>query len=71
MKTTPRIILAVAASLIALPAIAEDSGFLSDYSLLQTRGGDAAVVGAGLEGVVVAGATHGYGLGHGRRSRRG
>jgi len=43
MKTTPRIILAVAASLIALPTIAQDSGFLTDYSLLQTREGDTAV----------------------------
>jgi len=43
MKTTPRIILAVAASMIALPTMAQDSGFLSDYSLLQTRGGDTAV----------------------------
>jgi hypothetical protein len=43
MKTTPHIILALATSLIALPATAQDSGFLSDYSLLQTREGDAAV----------------------------
>lgn len=43
MKTTPRIILAVAASLIALPTMAQDSGFLTDYSLLQTRQGDTAV----------------------------
>lgn len=43
MKTTPRIILAVAASLIALPATAQDSGFMNDYSILQEREGDAVV----------------------------
>ena len=43
MKTTLRVILTVAASLVALPALAEDSGFLSDYSLLKARDGDSAL----------------------------
>jgi len=43
MKTREHIILAVAACFITLPAIAQDSGFLGDYSLLQSREGDAAV----------------------------
>ena len=40
MKTATSTLLAMAASLVALPATAQDSGFLTDYSLLQTREGD-------------------------------
>ena len=43
MKTIPRVILGIVASLIALPILAQDSGFMSDYSILQERVGDAAV----------------------------
>ncbi len=40
-RTSP--LLAVIASVIALPAAAQDSGFMSDYSILQEREGDAVV----------------------------
>ncbi len=43
MKTISRVILGIVASLIALPTLAQDSGFMSDYSILQEREGDAAV----------------------------
>lgn len=43
MKTSKRVILAVAVAVIALPAAAQDSGFMNDYSILQVREGDAAV----------------------------
>ncbi len=40
MKTSRSFVLAVAASFFALPATAQDSGFLTDYSLLKAREGD-------------------------------
>lgn len=43
MKPTLRIVLAVTASVVVLPALAQDSGFLSDYSLLEARDDDAAL----------------------------
>ncbi len=40
MTITPRLVIAVMASLLALPTLAQDSGFLTDYSLLKAREGD-------------------------------
>ncbi len=40
MKTTPRLVLTLVASLVAMPTLAQDSGFLTDYSLLKDREGD-------------------------------
>lgn len=40
MKITPRLVTAIVIFLMAIPGQAQDSGFLTDYSMLQAREGD-------------------------------